>query len=63
MEYGIDNKPKYTTLYIRTTLDYKKKERKAKKDTDANPPRVMGNGLERAYSKLFLLPAVTISTN
>ena len=23
----------------------------------------MGNGIERAYSKLFLLPAVTISTN
>ena len=40
MEYGIDNKSKYTTLQIRTTLDCKKKkERKAKKDTDANPPR------------------------
>ena len=39
MEYGIDNKSKYTTLQIKTTLDCKKKERKAKKDTDANPPR------------------------
>ena len=31
MEYGINNKSKYTTLQIRTTLDCKKKERKAKK--------------------------------
>ena len=31
MEYGIDNKSKYTTLHIRTTLDCRKKERKAKK--------------------------------
>ena len=55
MEYGIDNKSKYTTLQIRTTLDCKKK------DTDANPPGGMGNGLERDYSELFLLPAVKIS--
>ena len=41
-----------------------KKERKAKKMTCTQiPPGGMGNGLERAYSELFLLPAVTISTN
>ena len=39
----------------------KKDERKVKNDTDANPPRGMGNGLERSYSKLFLLLVVTIS--
>ena len=37
----------------------KKDERKAKNHTDANPLGGMGNGLERAYSELFL----TISTN
>ena len=31
MEYEIDNKIKYTTLQIRTTLVCKKKERKAKR--------------------------------
>ena len=52
MEYGIDNKSKYTTLQIRTTLDCKRKERKAKKKTRTQiPPRGMGSGLERAYSK------------
>ena len=39
MEYEIDNKSNYTTLQIITMLDCKKKERKTKKDTDANPPR------------------------
>ena len=39
MEYGIDNKSNYTTLQIKTTLYCKKKERKAKNDTDANSPR------------------------
>ena len=39
MENGIDNKSKYTTMHIRTMLYCKKKERKAKKDTDANTPR------------------------
>ena len=28
MEYGIDNKSKYTTLQIRTTLDCKKKDKR-----------------------------------
>ena len=41
----------------------KKDEWKAKNDTDTNPPGGMGNGIERAYSELFLLPAVTILAN
>ena len=38
MEYGNDFKSKYTTLQSITTLRLKKDERKAKNDTDANPP-------------------------
>ena len=38
----------------------KKDEQKAKNDTDANTPGGIGNELERASSKLFLLPAATI---
>ena len=52
MEYGIDNKKNYTTLQIRTILDCKKKERKAKKKTRTQIPLGgMVNRLERAYSK------------
>ena len=40
MEYEIDNKTKYTTLHIRTTLVCKKKRKeKQKGNTDTNPPR------------------------
>ena len=52
MEYGIDNKSKYTTLQIRTMLDCNKKRTKRKKNTQTQiPPGGMGSGLERAYSK------------
>ena len=52
MEYGIDNKLKYTTLHIITTIDCEKKEQKAKKQTRTEiPPGGMGSGLERPYSK------------
>ena len=51
MKYGIDFKSKYTTLQINTTrARLKKDERKAKNDTDANPP--MGGG-EWARKSLF----------
>ena len=61
MEYGNDFKSKYTTLQISTTLDWKKMNEKQKMTQTQIPPGGMGNGLERAYSKLFILPAVTIS--
>ena len=52
MEYEIDNKSKYTTLQIRTTLVCKKKGKKSKKETRTQiPPGGMVNRLERAYSK------------
>ena len=63
MEYGIDFKSKYTTLQINTTLDWKKMNEKQKMTRTQIPPGEMGNGLERAYSELFLLPTVTILTN
>ena len=46
-------------------LDSKKRERKAKKKTRMQiPPGGMGSGLERAYSKDFiLLLLVTITAN
>ena len=63
MEYGNDFKSKYTTLHISTTLYWKKMNEKQKMTWTQIPPRGMGNGLERAYSELFLLPAVKISAN
>ena len=63
MEYVIDFKSKYTTLYINTMLDWKKMNEKKKMTQMQIPPGGMGNGLERSYSKLFLLPAVKISEN
>ena len=63
MEYGIDFKTNYTTLQISTMLDWKKMNEKQKMTRTQIPPGGMGNGLERAYSELFLLPAVTISAN
>ena len=53
MEYGNDNKSKYTTLHIRTTLVCKnKKGKKSKKETQTQiPPGGMVNRLERAYLK------------
>ena len=52
MEYGIDNKSKYTTLQIRTMLDYKKKRNeKQKKIRTQIPAGGMVNRLERAYLK------------
>ena len=55
MEYGNDNKSKYTTLQIRTTLVCKKKEgKKSKKETQTQIPLGgMVNRLERAYSKII----------
>ena len=52
MEYGIDNKSNYTNMYIRTTLDCKKKRNEKQKKTRMQiPPGWMVNRLERAYSK------------
>ena len=64
MEYGIDNKSKYTTLQIRTTLDCKKKSNEKQKKTRTQiPPGGMGRGLKRAYSKniLFIIIGYNIS--
>ena len=58
MEYRIDFKSKYATLQINTTLDWKKMNEKQKMTWTQIPLGGMGNGLERAYSKLFLLPAL-----
>ena len=63
MEYGVDFMSKYTTLQINTTLDWKNMSEKQKMTRTQIPPEGMGNGLKRAYSKLFLLPVVTISSN
>ena len=51
MEYGIDNKSKYTTLQIITALDWKKMNEKQKMTWTQIPPGGMVNRLERAYSK------------
>ena len=56
MEYGNDFKLKYTTLHISTRLYWKKMNEKQKMTQTQIPPGGMGNGLERAYSELFLLP-------
>ena len=62
MEYEIYNELKYTTLQIRAMLYLRKMNEKAKKGTRTQiPPRGMGNGLKRAYSKNILLTEVTIS--
>ena len=58
MEYETDNELKHTTLQISTTLDLKKMNEKQKMTRTQIPPGGMGNGLERVYSELFLLPAV-----
>ena len=52
MEYGINNKVKYTTLQIRSMLVKKRNKKKATKMALTQiPPGGIGNGLERAYSK------------
>ena len=61
MEYGNYFKSNYTTLQISTMLYWKKMNKKQKMTQTQIPQGGMGNGLERAYSELFLLPAVTIS--
>ena len=53
MEYEIDIEINYTTLQIRSMLAWNEMSKKQQKDTDANPPRGVGNGLERAYSKII----------
>ena len=53
MEYGNDFKSKYTTLQINTMLDLKKMNEKQKMTPTQIPLGGMGNGLERAHSKLF----------
>ena len=63
MEYGINNKIKYTTLQVRSILvkkKYKQKERRKMAPTRI-PPGGMGNGLERANSKSDFITAITIS--
>ena len=61
MEYGINNKIKYTTLQIRSILVKGNKQKKMKKAPTRIPPGGMGNGLERAYSKDDFITDVTIS--
>ena len=61
MEYGINNKIKYTTLQIISILLKGNKQKKTKKAPTRIPPRGMGNGLERAYSKDDFITEVTIS--
>ena len=61
MEYGIYFKSKYTNLHIISTLYWKNMNEKQKMTRMQIPLGGMGNGLERAYSELLLLPVVTIS--
>ena len=62
MEYGINNKIKYTTLQVRSIIVEKKKAKKRRKMAPTRiPPGGMGNGLERANSKSDFITAVTIS--
>ena len=61
MEYGINNKIKYTTLQIRSILVKGNKQKMTKMAPTRIPPGGMGNGLERAYSKEDFITAVTIS--
>ena len=65
MEYKIDNKSKYTTLQIRTMLDCKKKERKAKKRHGRKSPQGgWGAGSKEPTQKIFsLLLLITILEN
>ena len=62
MEYEIDNESKVYYPADQIYASLKRDEQKANKKTPMQiPPGGMGNGLERAYSKLFLLPVVKIS--
>ena len=61
MEYGINNKIKYTTLQIRSILVKGNKQKTTKMAPTQIPPGGMGNGLERAYSKNDFITAVKIS--
>ena len=61
MEYGINNKIKYTTLQIRSILVKGNKQKTTKMAPTRIPPRGMGNGLERAYSKNYFITVVKIS--
>ena len=63
MEYGINNKIKYTTLQIRSILVKGNKQRTTKMAPTRIPPGGMGNGLERAYSKDDFITEVTKSKN
>ena len=60
MEYGINNKIKYTTLQIRSILVKKEKAENDEMAPTRIPPGGMGNGLERAYSKDDFIIDVTI---
>ena len=56
MEYENNNELKYTTLQIRSMLYLRNMNKKAKKRTRTQiPPGGMGNGLERAYSKIIFI--------
>ena len=65
MEYGIDNKSKYTTVHIRTTLDFKKRNEKRKKRHGRRSPQGgWGEGSKEPTQKIFsLLLLVTILEN
>ena len=60
MEYGNGSKSKYTTLYINTTVDWKRWTKSKKKDTDVNPPREDG---EWARKSLFRIIFITSGYN
>ena len=51
MEYGINNKIKYTTLQIRSILVRGNKQKTTKMAPTWIPPGGMGNGIERTYSQ------------
>ena len=61
MEYEINNKINYNTLYIINTILKRNEQKETKRIPTQIPPGGMGNGLERAYSKIILLIVVTIS--
>ena len=63
MEYINYFKSKYTTLKINTTLDWKKTNKSKKWQGRKSPQGGWGMGSKEPIQKIFLLPAVTISTN
>ena len=64
MEYEINNEINYTTLQIRSMLDLRKMNKKAKKGHGRKSPQGgWGMGSKEPIQKIFLLTAVTILEN